>query len=349
MIETWLAILIAISVSFLVVLLITPKAIEILTEKGFTGTDVHKPERPEIPKGAGLVFLFAIVFSLLLILGLTTFKDFQVEMVATLAALVSILMAGMIGFMDDNLDFSNKTKIALPLIATIPMMAMSIGTPTMSVPFIGTINFGVAYALVIVPLMMTFIIDATNMYAGMNGLEAGLASINASGIVVYLLVSPLINGTPISSNQLEASIIAAALLGASLAFLIFNRYPAKVLMGDVGTLPIGAAIAAALIIGNADRLAILMFTPFALNFILYLVYRVYVKRKGIEWQKFATPRDDGTLEVVGPFTIYWILPYFFKNITEKRNVALLLLLQVLLIYGALLLMILGYPLGLGII
>ncbi len=342
-------IFIAIIVAFLVVLLFTPKAIQVLKEKGLTGTDVHKPDRPEIPKGAGLVFLFAMVFSLLTILGLTTFRNFEIEMVGILAALVSILMAGLIGLMDDFLDFSNKTKIILPLIATIPMMAMSVGTPTMSIPFIGTINFGVAYALIIVPLMMTFIIDATNMYAGMNGLEAGLASINASGLIVYVLLTTLCKGTPISGEQLEATIIAGVLLGASLAFLIFNKYPAKVLMGDVGTLPIGAAIAAAFIIGNMDRLAILMYAPFAVNFVLYLLYRIYVKRKGIEWQKFATPREDGTLEVIGPFTVYWIFPYFFNNITEKRNVALLLLFQALLVYGALFLIVLGFPLGMGII
>ena len=204
----------------------------------------------------------------------------------------------------------------------------------MDVPFLGTINFGVAYALIIVPLMMTFIIDATNMYAGMNGLEAGLASINASALVVYILLMPYLKGTAMSTEQLEGGIIAGALLGASLAFLIFNKYPAKVLMGDVGTLPIGATIAAALIVGNMDRMAILMYAPFALNFLLYLIYRVYVKRKGIEWQKFATPRDDGTLKVIGPFTIYWIFPYFFKKMTEKRNVALLLLIQVIIVYGA---------------
>ncbi|TFG29324.1 hypothetical protein EU527_16045 [Candidatus Thorarchaeota archaeon] len=342
-------ILIAGLVSFLLVLLITPKAIQILREKGLTGTDVHKPDRPEIPKGAGTVLLFSIVFSLLVILGLTTFESFEIEMVGILAALVSILMAGMIGLMDDSLDFSNKTKIALPLIATIPMMAVSVGTPTMSIPFIGTINFGIAYALIIVPLMMTFIIDATNMYAGMNGLEAGLASINASGLIIYVLLTPILQGESISSQQMEGAIIAAALLGASLAFLVFNKYPARVLMGDVGTLPIGATIAAALIIGNMDRLAILMYSPFAINFLLYIIYRIYVKRKGIEWQKFAKPREDGTLEVIGPFTVYWILPYFFNNITEKKNVALLLLIQILLVYGALFLVILGYPLGFGII
>jgi len=280
---------------------------------------------------------------------LTTFQTFTVEMVGIFAALVSILMAGIIGLLDDQLDFSNRTKVILPMVATIPMIAVSVGTPTMNVPFIGTVNFGIAYALVIVPLMMTFIVDATNMYGGMNGLEVGLSSINASGLVLYILLIPIIQESAISPEQLQAGIVAAALLGASFGFLIFNKYPAKVLPGDVGRLPIGAAMAAALIIGNMDRLAILMYIPFGINFLLYIIYRFHAKRNNFEWVKFAKPRDDGSLEVVGPFTIYWVLPHFFKNINEKRNVNLLLLFQAILVYGALLLYLLGVPLGLGLI
>jgi UDP-N-acetylglucosamine--dolichyl-phosphate N-acetylglucosaminephosphotransferase len=344
-----LEILIAAVVSFVVVVVFMPSVIKMLKEKGITGTDVHKPEKPEVPKGAGFVILFAIAFALLVVIGLTTFETLGVEMVGLFAALVSILLASMIGLLDDQLDFRNRAKVILPMVATIPMIALSVGTPTMNIPFIGVVNFGVAYALIIVPLMMTFIIDASNMYGGMNGLEVGLGSINAFGIVLYVILIPIMQDTAMTSGQLQAGIVAAALLGAALGFLIFNRYPAKVLPGDVGRLPVGAAMAAALIIGNMDRLAILMYIPFGINFILYLIYRVHVKRKGIEWVKFATPKEDGTLEVAGPFTMYWILPHFFKNITEKRNVDILLLFQAILVYGALLLYVLGVPLGLGLI
>jgi len=344
-----LEILIAILVSFVVVVVFMPQAIKMLKEKGITGIDVHKLGRPEIPKGGGFVLLFAIVFALLIVVGLNTFQKLSVEMVGLFAALVSILLASMIGLLDDQLDFSNRAKVILPMVATIPMMAVSVGTPTMNIPFIGLVNFGIAYALVIVPLMMTFIIDASNMYGGMNGLEVGLSTINASGLIVYVLLKPVMQGSAISPNELQAGTIAAALLGASLGFLIFNWYPAKVLPGDVGRLPIGAAIAAALIIGNMDRLAILMYIPFGINFLLYLVYRIYVKRKNIEWAKFAKPRDDGTLEVAGPFTIYWVLPHFFKNMTEKRNISLLILFQAILVYGAIIMYALGIPLGLGLI
>ncbi|MHA1813177.1 MAG: hypothetical protein ACTSYX_07060, partial [Candidatus Thorarchaeota archaeon] len=86
--------------------------------------------------------------------------------------------------------------------------------------------------------------------------------------------------------------------------------------------------------------------PFALNFLLYIVYRIYVKKTGIEYRKFAAPREDGTLEVVGPFTMYWILPYFMR-IDEKRNVLLLLLIQAIIAYGATMILLLGHPFGVG--
>ncbi|MHA2352365.1 MAG: hypothetical protein ACXAC0_03450 [Candidatus Thorarchaeota archaeon] len=343
-----ISVLIAILAAFVVVVLFMPGAIRMLREAGMIGIDVHKPEKPEIPKGGGVIILFAIVFGLLVVMGITTFQDQAGVREGLLAALVSILMAGLIGLLDDTFDFKNRTKIVLPLVASIPMIAMSVGNPTMTIPFIGTINFGPFYALLIVPLMMTFIVDSTNMYGGMNGLEAGLSSINASAIVLYVLLSPYVNGHMITTAQTDAGMVAAALFGASIAFLIFNRFPAKVLPGDVGRLPLGAAMASALILGNMDRLAIIMYAPFLLNFLLYIVYRVYVKRKGTEYVKFATPREDGTLEVVGPFTMYWILPHFSKKMTEKRNVLLLLLLQALIAYGAVTILLIGYPLGVGV-
>ena len=334
--------------AFAVVVLFMPGAIKMLREAGMIGIDVHKPEKPEVPKGGGFIVLFAIVFGLLVVMGITTFQDQAEVREGLLAALVSILMAGFIGLLDDTFNFKNRTKIILPIVASIPMIAVSVGNPTMTIPFIGTINFGPFYALFIVPLMMTFIVDSTNMYGGMNGLEAGLSSINASAIVLYVLLSPYVDGHMITTAQTDAGMVAAALFGASIAFLIFNRFPAKVLPGDVGRLPIGAALASALILGNMDRLAIILYVPFLINFILYIVYRVYVKREGIEYAKFATPRADGTLEVVGPFTMYWILPHFSKNMTEKRNVLLLLLLQALIAYGAVTFLLIGYPLGVGV-
>ncbi len=337
--------LISLLVSFLIVIFALPNTINLLRERGRTGIDVHKLDRPEVPKGGGYIVLFAIVASLLLVIGISTFEFEGVANPNLLAALVSVLMAGMIGLLDDMLDFKNRTKVLLPIVASIPMMAMNVGTTTMDIPFIGTLNLGIIYPLVIIPLMMTFIIDSTNMYGGMNGLEAGLTSINASAIIIYILLLPILNGG-LSQNELDAATVGAALLGSTIAFFLFNRYPAKVLPGDVGRLPMGAAIAAALILGNMDRLAIVLYLPFGINFLMYLIYKYQVKRLGIQYAKFAQVKEDGTLEVLGPYTMYWVFPHFFK-ITEKRNVQMLLLLQAIIAFGGVIFLLLVYPFGVG--
>lgn len=337
-----LTILVALVISLIVVILFMPGTIRMLKEKGITGIDVHKPEKPVVPKGGGFLVLFAIVFALLVVIGMTSFQQGEVSP-GLLAALVSILIAGMIGLLDDNFDFRNRTKVVLPLVASIPMIVMQVGTTTMQVPLIGTLDLGILYPLIVVPLMMTFIIDSTNMYGGMNGLESTLASINASAIVVYVILRPITTGTTITTGQSDAAVVAAALLGATLAFLIFNRYPAKILPGDVGRLPIGATMAAALILGNMDRIAFVLYAPFMVNFLLYLVYRLQVKRTSNDWVKFASPREDGTLEVVGPYTMYWILPSISHRITEKRNVYALALIQAILAYGAIFIFLFGWP------
>jgi UDP-N-acetylglucosamine--dolichyl-phosphate N-acetylglucosaminephosphotransferase len=329
-----ITILIALVISFLVVVLPMSSTIRLLKEKRSMGIDVHKTDKPEIPKGAGFLILFAIVSGLFVVIGVSTFQDAGTVNPGLLAALVSILMAGMIGVLDDTYDFRNRTKILLPLVASIPMIAMRVGTTTMNIPFIGVIDLGILYPLAVVPLMMTFIVDATNMYGGMNGLETGLAAINASSIILYIILTPILIGEMMTEAQIVSGTVAAALLGASIGFLIFNWYPAKVLPGDVGRLPLGAAMATALILGNMDRIAVILYIPFLINFILYILYRIHVKRSGMEYVKFASPREDGTLEVVGPYTMYWLLPHFSSKMTEKRNVILLILLQAIIAYGA---------------
>ncbi|MGY5855534.1 MAG: hypothetical protein RTS72_02970, partial [Candidatus Thorarchaeota archaeon] len=70
-----ISVLIAILAAFVVVVVFMPGAIKMLREAGMVGIDVHKPEKPEVPKGGGFIVLFAIVFGLLVVMGITTFQD----------------------------------------------------------------------------------------------------------------------------------------------------------------------------------------------------------------------------------------------------------------------------------
>jgi phospho-N-acetylmuramoyl-pentapeptide-transferase len=76
--------------------------------------------------------------------------------------------------------------------------------------------------------------NAVNLADGLDGLAAGLCAIAAAGFAVLAL----------KAGEWGVSVVALALTGATLGFLLYNRHPAKVFMGDVGSLALGAALAA---------------------------------------------------------------------------------------------------------
>lgn len=299
---------------------LTPMTIKKLKERKFYTKDMHKPGHPQVLKEGGIIILFGIVVSLLLIIGIKTFSG-EIISSALLASVISILIAGHMGILDDILDFSRFIKVFIPFTAAIPLMALKAGKTTMQLPFIGFIDLGIIYPLIIVPLIITFVIDSTNMLAGMNGLESGLAIINGTGILILAIIK----------GYNEAAIIAASLIGSTLVFFKYNKYPAKLLPGDVGRLPLGATMATAIILGNMERFAVFLFLLYFINFVLFLALTIKVKRAKIPWPKFAKVNDDGTLTAPGPYTVYWILPYFKKGITEKQNVYAIMLIQTIIV------------------
>jgi UDP-N-acetylglucosamine--dolichyl-phosphate N-acetylglucosaminephosphotransferase len=100
--------------------------------------------------------------------------------------------------------------------------------------------------------------NAVNMLAGFNGLEAGMGivAIGSLAIIAYLM------------GQTTSFIILIAALGALLATLYYNWYPAKILVGDVGTLTIGAIIASAVIIGNYEAAGVILMIPYMVDFLI---------------------------------------------------------------------------------
>jgi UDP-N-acetylglucosamine--dolichyl-phosphate N-acetylglucosaminephosphotransferase len=146
----------------------------------------------------------------------------------------------------------------MPVFAALPLMAIKEGYSLMKIPGLGIINFGVFYSLILVPLGITGAANAVNMLAGFNGLEAGMGivAIGSLTIIAYLM------------GQTTSFIILIAALGALLATLYYNWYPAKILVGDVGTLTIGAIIASAVIIGNFEAAGVILMIPYMVDFLI---------------------------------------------------------------------------------
>lgn len=302
--------------------------------RGIIAVDQQKKEKPVLPQSGGVPVFFGFFIGIMFFILLSAFY-FQVNIILIIATVLSILIATLIGFFDDlniskepikNIYGDLEIRVGLPqwlkplltVLAAIPLIAIMAGDSTMAIPIIGTINFGILYALVIVPVMFVVITNSTNMLAGTNGVEGGLMTI----VLISLGIFSLVNG------RTEATIISFIALFAVIPYLINNWCPAKILPGDSLTYLFGATFASIAIIGNLEGFALFIFIPWVIEIILKLRGKLKVRSLG-------NLQDDGTLKMPYKHIYSWThimmyLPSLWKKrFTEKQVTVGILLVEVL--------------------
>ena len=105
--------------------------------------------------------------------------------------------------------------------------------------------------MILIPIAVSICSNLTNMLAGLNGIESGLGVISMTSLTISCIVL----------GKYDVAIISMSMLGTLIAFLYFNKYPAKVFPGDTGTLIIGATIAAIAFIGRVKLIAFIVLLP----------------------------------------------------------------------------------------
>jgi UDP-N-acetylglucosamine--dolichyl-phosphate N-acetylglucosaminephosphotransferase len=223
------------------------------------GRDMNKPGRPEVPEMAGLALVAGFGAGVLLAVALEAFSPrlLAVEFTALLAVLCTVLLTTLIGVADDLIGMRQFVKAFLPVVAALPLVAVRAGHETMTIPFLGHVDLGPIYPLLLVPLGVTGAANAVNMLAGFNGLELG------TGLVAMGSLAAIAAGL----GETTALVLLLAGIGASAGLLLFNWHPARAFVGDVGTLSIGAILAAACIVGNFETAGLILIVPHALDFL----------------------------------------------------------------------------------
>src|SRR5712691_9961139 len=247
--------LVALGLAFALVLIVMPPLIRKMRAGGMVGKDVNKVSKTEIPELGGIAALFAFSVSLSFVVGLQKLLG-NVAEPPFLAAISVFFMAGMIGLIDDISNMRQKLKAIIPAFAALPLMLVHLGPAVIALPFGFAVNFTgsmyLLYWIILVPIGVTGLANAVNMSAGYNGLESGQVAIIAGSL---LLVGYLRDA---SSHTL---LISATLVGCAAGLFYFNHYPAKVFIGDVGTMGLGAAIAASVVLGHLEFYGLVAIIP----------------------------------------------------------------------------------------
>ncbi len=236
-----------------------PFLIRKLVAAHMTGQDVNKEGRPSVAEMGGLAIVMGAIGSLLLAIALQTFFGYSFKLIEMLAAMLTLTIIALIGTYDDLFSMRQSIKAVLPMAAALPLVAVSAaGSTAVSLPFFGPADFGLFYIVLLIPLGVTVASNLTNMLAGFNGMEAGMGAVMFSATLFLALVQ----------GSVEMALISSAMLGALLAFLRFNWYPARIFTGDTGNLSIGAALAVAVILGNLESAGAILVIPYVLDFFI---------------------------------------------------------------------------------
>ncbi len=315
---------------FLISWLSIPTWINAARRAGLEGKDVHKTAQPSVAEMGGVIVLLAFVIGIMAYIAIRVFLyHANTYITAILAILTAVLIAGIIGIIDDVLGWKiglrQWQKPLLTLLVAAPIMAINAGTRIMSIPFLGNVDLGMLYPLLVIPFIILLGTNGFNMLAGYNGLEAG------QGIILLAALAYVSSTT----GSAWLSVIALCMVAALLGFFLHNRYPAKIFPGDTLTYIVGALIATIAILANVEKTFFIIFIPYILQFFLKL-------RGFFQKESFAQPNDDGTLRLRYDkvYGLEHLAVLFLEKIhwkpTERKVVTTLHLFQLLFVAGALL-------------
>ncbi|MEW6182598.1 MAG: phospho-N-acetylmuramoyl-pentapeptide-transferase [Bacillota bacterium] len=210
------------------------------------------------PTMGGVIFLLGITFTALF------FSRGNKE---ALALLFVTLCFGMVGFLDDflkvvrnrSLGLRAREKLLVQVVVSFGLVLFAVffagrGTD-FTIPFSGLfrdggfhLDYGFGFFAIFTVLFVAGMANAVNLTDGLDGLAAGLTVIAASVYVFFALVV----------DKIGLAVDLSAVAGGCLGFLVYNRHPARVFMGDTGSLALGGALATAAVLTRSEPFLIIV-------------------------------------------------------------------------------------------
>lgn len=254
------------AIAFIVTVILAPISIPLLRRLKFgqsireEGPQSHM-KKAGTPTMGGIIFLIAIIVTTV---GVGSYLDLFTTY--TIVLLLVLVGFGVIGFLDDGLKVIFKRNLGLTsiqkligqiIISVLVYFLLQVASfdTTLAIPFTDwSIDLGIFYVAFLIFWLVGFS-NAVNLTDGLDGLVAGTASISFAAFGVIALYQ----------GQADIAVFTFAVTGALLGFLLFNANPAKVFMGDTGSLALGGAIAMVSVLVKEELLLLLIGLVFVIE------------------------------------------------------------------------------------
>ena len=287
--ENFLKLIIAFGIGFILVVLAMPKVIPFLHKMKFgqvereEGLESHK-SKIGTPTMGGIVFVIAAILGAFIV-NFNNLLDPEL-------ILATIVLVGYsaIGFVDDALIIVKHSNKGLPPLAKLlAQIALAIicyffamnfipdFTSVITIPLLDiNIDMGYLYPALIL-VMFAGESNGVNLSDGLDGLATGLSMVAIAPFIIFSIMT----------KDYTLASYATAMVGALLGFMMFNYHPAKIFMGDVGSLGLGGFLAILAILTKQELLLILVGGVFLMETLSVIIQVVSFKTRGKRVFKMA--------------------------------------------------------------
>ena len=222
--------LLAFIISMATAIAVTPLVIKLAHKIGA----VDKPSERKVhqnvmPRLGGLAIFIAVIAGYF-VAGLYEAKITGI--------MVGALIIIVLGIIDDKYEISAKIKLLGQILAACAVMGSGLTIDVLNIPFIGVFELGI-FSYVVTLFWILAITNAINLIDGLDGLSAGISSIVFASIAFLAF----------SADKMLILTLSLILLVSTLGFLFHNFYPAKIFMGDTGSMFLGYAISILSLLG----------------------------------------------------------------------------------------------------
>ena len=243
------------------------------------GPSWHK-NKQGTPTMGGIMFIIGSSVAAVIciaFLWLNGGAETQLMFVKVMAGALMAVGFGIVGFLDDyisikkhrNLGLTEIQKLILQFIivgAYLLSVTLAGGTTETVIPFLGSVDLGFFY-YILAAVFIVGMVNAVNFTDGIDGLNTSVTLVVA---LVFSVIAMLL-------NRVGLSLYAAAIVGAMIGFLFWNANPAKVFMGDTGSLFLGGAVCALAFGVNMPILLILIGIIYIVEILSVVLQVTYFK------------------------------------------------------------------------